>query len=283
MKAREINKCVAERIANAINSIIESDVLGSQFVRSDFSRALIIANSPYRENIPTLLCRNENHIVKPVNGILHEGRKVDSKQLYYFAVEHVTPVEISELFEYKGGTIIFRESNSQDKSNSQDGSISLPIRDLPKHTVRHIAKALSYIKDNEILGDEFLINDLRSALKENKVPYYNQIPSILTSVENDIIVEAGRRRGYKNRIFTVYKFKDGNIEPNMINSICGTVKGVLRPRISKVAVKTTDNSSQGYKLDLSAVSDIDLISELRQRGIDVRATKKVVKTEIIEL
>jgi hypothetical protein len=69
----------------------------------------------------------------------------------------------------------------------------------------------------------------------------------------------------------------------MINSICGTVKGVLRPRISKVAVKTTDNSSQGYKLDLSAVSDIDLISELRQRGIDVRATKKVVKTEIIEL
>jgi hypothetical protein len=36
-------------------------------------------------------------------------------------------------------------------------------------------------------------------------------------------------------------------------------------------------------VDLSTVSDADLISELRQRGIDVRATKKVVKTEIVEL
>lgn len=277
MKAMEINKCVAERIANAINSIIESDVLGSQFVRSDFTHALMIAKSPYTQIIPTLLCGNKNHVVKPVNGILPDGRRVDSDQLYYFAVNSVTPREISALFEYRKGKMRFR------RHDGHHGDADLVARDLPKHTVHHIAKALSYIKDNEILGDEFLINDLRSALKENKAPYYNHIPSILTSVENDIIVEAGRRRGYKNRIFTVYKFKDGNIEPNMINSICGTVKGVLRPRISKVAVKTTDNSSQGYKLDLSAVSDIDLISELRQRGIDVRATKKVVKTEIIEL
>lgn len=282
MKAREIRKPIAEgiaeAIASAINSIIKSGVLGDQFVRSDFTHALMIAKSPYTQIIPTLLCRNENKIVKPVNGIVPVGQRVDSKQLYYFAVNSVTPVEISELFEYRRGDLRFRGSNSQDSSSS-----SLVTRDLPQHTVRHLTKILNYIKDSGILGGEFTINDLRNVLKENKAPYYNHIPSILSSVENDIIVEAGGRRGYKNRIFTVYKFKAGNVEPNMINSICGTTNGVLQRRGSKVGVKTTDNSSHGYKLDLSTVSDIDLISELRQRGIDVRATKKIVKTEIIEL
>lgn len=69
----------------------------------------------------------------------------------------------------------------------------------------------------------------------------------------------------------------------MINSICGTANGVLKPRRSKVVVQTKDNSTQSCKINLSEVSDIDLISELRQRGIDVRATKKIVKTEIIDL
>lgn len=277
MKAREINKCIAASIANAINSIIKSGVLGSQFVRSDFVRALKIADSPYVQRVPSHLCRNENHIVKPINGILPVGQRVDSDKLYYFAVNSVTSDEISAMFEYTTGDMRFR------RSNSQDSSISLVARDLPKHTVRHLAKVLNYIKDNEILGDEFIINDLRSALIENKAPYYNHIPSILTSVENDIIVEAGKRRGYKNRIFTVYRFKAINIKPNMINSICGTANGVLKPRRSKVVVQTKDNSTQSCKINLSEVSDIDLISELRQRGIDVRATKKIVKTEIIDL
>lgn len=277
MKTREINKYVAESIASAINSIIKSNVLGNQFVRSDFVRALKIVESPYAQRVPTHLCKNENHIVKPVNGIIPVGQRVDPDKLYYFAVTSVTSDEISAMFKYTTGNMIFR------RSNSQDSSISLVTRDLPQHTVRHLAKVLNYIKDSGILGDEFMINDLRNALNDNKAPYYNHIPSILTSVENDIIVEAGRIRGYKNRIFTVYKFKDGNIKPHMINSICGTTNGVLRPRRSKAVVKTINNSTQSCKINLSSVSDADLIAELRSRGIEVRATKKIVKQEIIEL
>lgn len=277
MKAREIRKPIAECIANAINNIIKSGVLGRQFVRSDFVRALKIVDAPYTDRVPTLLCRNENKIVKPVNGVIPIGKKVDSKQLYYFAVDSVTAEDISSIFEYRGQDMRFI------KSDNIHNKVDLFDSNLPVYTVNYIVKVLNDIKNSGMLGEEFLMDELRVALQQRKSPYYNQIPAILRSVKNDIVMASGEKKGYKNRRLFMYAFKDNEVKQHMITSICEIVNGQLQLKKNHVIVGDKEIIMEDCIVDLSTVSDADLISELRRRGIEVKATKKVVTTETIEL
>lgn len=278
MKPREINKRIAESIANAINNIIESDVLGSQFVRSDFARSLKIAEAPYVEQIATLLCRNENKIVKPVNGIIPIGRKVDPIQLYYFAVYSVTAGDISSIFEYRGNNMSFI------KSDNIHNKADLLNTNLPTHTVNCIVKALNDVKNSGMLGEEFMMNELRVALQQRKSPYYNEIPRILRSVKNDILAKSGEKKGYNNMRLSMYAFKGNAVKPHMITSICEYGNKKLQAKKNNVLEEEKEhNHICDYNINISTLSDADLIAELRSRGIEVRATKKIVKTEIIEL
>jgi hypothetical protein len=81
----------------------------------------------------------------------------------------------------------------------------------------------------------------------------------------------------------MYAFKDNEVKQHMITSICEIVNGKLQLKKNHVIVGDKEIIMEDCIVDLSTVSDADLISELRRRGIEVKATKKVVTTETIEL
>ncbi len=159
-----------------------------------------------------------------------------------------------------------------------------------------IADGLNELISCLVDGEYFTKTELRDFLKMTKTPYYTFIPNVFCSKKGNSIIKpspeisALRKGGRGERVYNTFMFATDHVTGGMISSSIvkmndsGIFKFITdipqpqpkpqpKPQTYSNNVVLVQNGDSD--LDISKVADGVLIAELRSRGIDVVATKKV--------
>ena len=157
-------------------------------------------------------------------------------------------------------------------------------------TASKIAKGLNDVIRFLDKGESFTNGDLRSLLEMNKTPYRCWIPTVFCNEAGNEIIRPSddgiitRKTNGGEFRFKTFVFSTNHVTTEMIQSLIVKMNdgGMLRlitdiqqlqPKVYEQNAVLVQNGDGD--VDISKVADGILIAELRSRGIDVVATKKV--------
>ena len=153
-----------------------------------------------------------------------------------------------------------------------------------------IADGLNELISCLVDGEYFTKTELRDFLKMTKTPYYTLMPNVFCSKKGNSIIKpspeifALRKGGRGERVYNTFMFATDHVTGDMISSsivkmndsgMFKFITDIPQPKPQTYSNNVVLVQNGDSDLDISKVADGILIAELRSRGIDVVATKKV--------